>query len=174
MSCLTLTQGRALPCKFGSGGIKAVSFAEWDPANPIVGVDGEVDALPISLTAAYRYQLKNAGNTYVEEIVSDAETRSTLYNGTLSLVLQKLDIETRNEIKMLAQGELTIFVETNNGDVFVVGAGFGNQLTGGSFVTGGAKADMQGSNLTFTNSEIEPYLTLSTDGKIAYSAIVVD
>ena len=174
MGCVTIGKGRKLACKGGTGGLKAVSFGVWDGLNIITATDGEVADLPSTLTSVYRYELKNAGNTYTEEIVADAETRNVMYNGTLSLVLQKLDVDTRNEIKMLAMGEVTIFLEANDGNIYVIGAENGADLTGGSFVTGGAKADMSGSNLTFTTSENEPYLTLGTAAKALYAAIVVE
>lgn len=173
-TCITLTKGRALACKGGNGGIKAVSFAVWSEANKITGVSGEVATLPVGITAAYRYQLKNTGNTFTEEIVADQEARTVLYNGTVALVLQKLDLDTRNEIALLAMGELNIFIETNNGEVFVIGTENGAELTGGNFMTGGARGDMSGSNLTFTTSEPAPHRRLSTAAKATYSGIVVN
>lgn len=173
-NCITLSRGRKLACKGGTGGLKAISFAVWNGLNTVVATAGEVATLPTGMTAVYRYELKNSGNTYTEEIVADSETRNVGYNGTLAVVLQKLDIETRNEVKMLAMGEVTIFLEANDGNIYVIGAENGAELTGGSFVTGGAKADMSGANLTFTTSENEPYLTLSTAAKTAYATAVVE
>ena len=77
--------------------------------------------MPTGLTAVYRYELKNSGNTYVEEITTDDEARSIGYNGTLSVVLQKLDLETRNEVAELAKGEVVVFVETNAGEILLIG-----------------------------------------------------
>lgn len=174
MACITLTKGRKLPCRGGKSGFRAVGFAVWEDGL-ITGTDGEVATLPVGLTDVYRYQLKNTGNTYSEEIASDAESRTVVYNGTLSIVLHNLDLATRNEIKMLAMGELIIFVETYNGDILVIGAGQGAELTGGTIAeTGGAPSDFQGSKLTFSTSDNEPYLRLSTSAKTAYAGIVVD
>lgn len=172
-NCITLTQGRRLPCKGGIGGLKAISFGVWEDGL-LTDVAGEISSMG-TLTDVYRYELKNAGNTYVEEIAADAEARTVVYNGTLSVALQKLDLETRNEIKMLAMGELVIFVETNNGEIFVIGKENGSELTGGSIIeTGGSRTDMFGSKLTFTSSESDPYSRLSAAGKSAYAAIVVN
>ena len=173
MACITLTRGRNLSCRGGKSGFKAVGFAVWEEGL-ITGTNGEVATLPGGLTEVYRYQLKNTGNTYTEEIASDAESRTVVYNGTLSIILHKLDLETRNEIKMLAMGELIIFIETYNGDIFVIGADQGAELTGGTIAeTGGAPQDFQGSKLTFTTSDKEPYLRLSTSAKTAYAGIVI-
>lgn len=160
-NCVILTKGRRLPCKSGSGGLRAVSFAPWSEETVMSGSTGEVSSIPSGITNVFRYELKNAGNTYTETIAADAEVRSTFYNGELALVLQKLDLETKNEVKMLAMGELLIFLEDYNGHVYVIGNGNGAQISGGSFVTGGARADMNGTNLTFSTMENEPFLHLS-------------
>jgi len=171
-SCITLSKGRKLACKGGQGGFKAVGFQVYDSLNLITATTGSISTLPTG--SIYRYELKNAGNTYSEEIVSDTETRSTSYNGTLNLVLQKLDVDTRNEIKMLAMGEIVPFIETYNGDIIVTGISNGSELTGGTIATGGAKADMSGYTLIFTSAEPEPYNILSPAGKSAYAALVVN
>lgn len=168
MACITLTKGRKLPCKGGNGGIKAVGFQVYNSTNLITSTTGSVSTIPTG--SIYRYELKNTGNTYTEEIAADADARTVVYNGTLNLVLHKLDVDTRNEVKMLAMGEVVPYLETYNGDIFVVGSQNGAELTGGNANTGGAKTDFQGFNLTFTTSENEPYLTLDASAKIAYAS----
>lgn len=174
-NCVTLSQGRRLTCKGGLGGFKAISFATYDSLDLLTeSAEGEITAVS-GLTNAYRYELKNAGNTYVEEIVADPETRGVAYNGTLSVVLHKLDLATRNEIKMLTLGEVIIFIETYNGEIFVIGKENGAEVSGGSIAeTGGAKSDLFGSRLTFVTSEGDPYSRLSAAGKLEYASIVVN
>lgn len=173
-NCVTLTRGRKLSCRANaSAGFKAIGLVAWEDGL-ITGTDGEIASLPAEITAIYRYELKNSGNTYVEEITTDDEARSIGYNGTLSVVLQKLDLETRNEVANIAKGEVIAFIEANNGDIYVIGSGFGALLSGGNANTGGAKTDFNGWNLTFTTSENEPYLTLSSAAKTTYAGIVVE
>lgn len=173
MACFTLTKGRKLACRSNaSGGFKAIGLAVWEEGLTTFA-DGEVTAIDESLQI-YRYELKNTGNTYVEEITTDDEARTIGYNGTLSVVLQKLDLETRNEVAALAKGELYIFIETNAGDILLIGNQYGALLTGGNANTGGAKSDFNGWNLTFTTDEAEPYLTLDTAAKTAYATQIVE
>lgn len=173
-ACLTLTAGRKLACRTNaSGGFKAIGIAAWEDGMFDV-LDGELETFPTDLTEVFRYELKNSGNTYVEEITTDDEARTIAYNGTLSVVLQKLDLTTRNEVAELSKGEVVIFVETNSGEILLVGQEFGALLTGGNANTGGARTDFNGWNLTFTTSESEPYITLSTAAKTAYATAVVE
>lgn len=174
MSCVTLTKGRKLACRSNAtGGFKAIGLVAWEDGMFTVA-DGELATLPEDIVSIYRYELKNSGNTYVEEITTDDEARTIAFNGTLSVVLQKLDLETRNEVNELAKGELAIFVETNGGEILLIGYEFGALLTGGNANTGGAKTDFNGWNLTFTTSEGEPYITLGTAAKTAYATKVVE
>ena len=173
LNCVTLTSGRKLPCKGGSGGFRAVGFLPWSNGL-VVGTDGVVESLDPAVTAIYRYELKHSGNTYTEDIQTDADARTIDFVGTLAIVLHKLDVETRNEVKMLAMGELIIFVETNNGEILCIGSVNGADLTGGGATTGGNKADFTGWNLTFTTSETEPYLTLSSTAKTEYASLLIE
>lgn len=171
-NCITLSKGRRLPCKGGNGGFKAIGLAAFS-AGTITATGGEA-TVPSGFTSIYRYELKATSNTFVEEIAADADARTVVYNGTLNVTLQKLDLDTKNEIKMLAMGEVFVFIETYNGDILAIGVGNGAELTGGNFATGGAKTDMQGWSLTFTTSENEPFLMLSTASKAVYATKVVD
>lgn len=174
MACVTLSKGRKLACRSNAtGGFKAIGVVAWEDGMFDV-TNGELETLPTEIVSIYRYELKNSGNTYVEEITTDDEARTIAYNGTLSVVLQKLDLETRNEVNELAKGELSIFVETNTGEILLIGQEFGALLTGGNANTGGARTDFNGWNLTFTTSESEPYVTLSTAAKTAYATKVVE
>lgn len=167
-TCITLSKGRKLPCKGGNGGFKAVGFQVFNSSALIASTTGSVSTLPTG--SIYRYELKNTGNTYTEEIASDSDTRTVVYNGTLNLVLQRLDLDTRNEVKMLAMGEVIPFIETYNGDIYAVGSQNGAELTGGGIDTGGAKTDFQGFRMVFSTSENEPYLTLDPAAKILYAS----
>lgn len=168
MSCVTLTKGRTIPCKGGAGGIKAVSFVPWS-SGLITSTNGEIATLPAG--TIYKYQVKNTGNTLNEEFTSDMESRNIVYSGTLSVVLQKADLATRNEIKMLAMGELIVFVEDYNGEIYVVGIDNGANVTAGTILeTGGAKADFYGSRLTINWEESDAYSRLSTSAKATYAS----
>lgn len=173
-NCTNLTLGRKLPCRTGSGGLRAISFAPWSVDTVMTGTTQEIAVISSAITNVYRYEVKNSGNAYTETIAGDADTRSVLYNGELAVVLQKLDKETTNEIKMLGMGELVIFLEDYNGHVYVIGNGTGALLTAGTIVSGGARADMQGYNLTFSTSEVEPYWTLSEAAEAQYKALWVE
>jgi len=72
------------------------------------------------------------------------------------LTLKKLTKEDHNAIKLFSFGRPNILIEDNNGNVFLAGAEYGADVTGGTVVTGGAMADMSGYTLSFTGMEKAP------------------
>lgn len=171
-SCVSLSKGRKLNCASSRGGIRSVGFFPWDEATIMSATTGEVTAIPSGITSFYKYELKNEGNLYTENIVKDNEARTTSYDGELALVLQGFSLQDRNEIKMLVMGEVGAIVERYDGKFLVIGNQYGCMVSGGSLVTG-TKASGSATNLTLATSEDEPALFLSTAAVTQYKAKVV-
>jgi hypothetical protein len=156
MAC-DITAGRLEPCKNTIGGLKNVYFINYAGEAPFTILNGEVTAIDtITVTAAYKYELRADGNTFEEAFASDKNTGVTLFTQSLNLVLKKQDTQTHNEVRLLANGRPQVVVEDRNGNFMLAGLSEGMDVTGGSIVTGGAKADFNGYNLTFTAEEKEP------------------
>jgi len=162
MAC-DLTAGRKEPCKNTIGGLRNVYFINY-LADAFTILDGEVTAMDVGVTAAYKYELRADGNTLEESVVSDKNTGVTLFTQTLNLVLKQQDLATHNEVKLLAHGRPYVVVEDNNGNFKLAGQSEGMDVSGGSIVTGGEKADFNGYNLTMTAMEASgtPFLDSAT------------
>lgn len=172
MACISLTGGRPLPCRTASSsGIKAIGIIAFEEGL-ITGTAGEVATMPSAITVINRFEVKNTTNAYTETITTDEDSRSISWDGSMTIVLQKLDLELRNLVAELVKGELIVFIERNNGDILVQGSGFGTMVSAGDLITGGAKTDLNGANLTFTSSEVEPVLFLSSSAKATYTTLV--
>lgn len=173
MGCINLTAGRKLSCLgMNRGGIKAVGFVEFKEGL-LSGTAGEITSLT-GITQIYRYEVKNSGNTWTETANIDQENKTRVFTQELNVVLQGLDLDMRNEYNELTKGELTIFIELNAGDIIVMGVDSGALASGGSNTSGGAQADMLGFNVTFTATEPEAHLRLSTAGKTEYAGLVTE
>ncbi len=171
-TCVTLSKGRKLKCINSRGGIKAVSFAPWSEATIMSGSTGEIASIHSGITSFYRYELKNEGNTFTENIVKDNEARTQSWDGELALILQGMSLEDRNEIKLLTMGEVIVVIERNDGKFLLAGNTYGALVSGGSLVTG-TKASGTATNLTLATSEDEPSLFLSTAAVAQYNAKVI-
>lgn len=178
MAC-DITAGRLEPCKNTIGGLRNVYFINKPLVDPFTIVAGEITAintvaLSDGITQAFRYELKADGNNFEEGFASDKNTGVTLFTQTVSLVLKKQDLQTNNEVKLLAWGSPYVIVEDRMGNFRVVGLSDGADVTGGSIVTGGAKADFNGYNITLVAEEVEPAPFLATTAITELLAIVVE
>lgn len=179
MAC-TITQGRAVPCKSGVGGLKTVYFADFgtlgaaaDSASktPFASdFNGQIDTFasltgssPSSSGALKKFDIK--GNSSLETAInSSRENGTTFYESTLNLTLTFLEKATQEEVKLISHGRPHVFVEDYNGNYFVMGLEHGAEVTGGSIVSGAAMGDLSGFTLTLVSQErIPPPFVLSTE-----------
>ena len=156
MAC-DITLGRTEPCKDSVGGINAVYFVNFGDITSIDYDSTDVDVIDgvQGSPSAYKYEVRG-NSTYTENIQSSRENGTTAFEQVLELTLKKLTKEDHNTIKLLSFGRPNILVEDNNGNVFLAGAEYGADVTGGTVVTGGAMADMSGYTLSFTGMEKAP------------------
>ena len=66
-----------------------------------------------------------------------------------------MQVNTRNEILLLAKNRLAVIAVDNQGDKWFLGVSYGLDLTGGGSATGTAFGDRSGYTLTFTGNEKE-------------------
>ncbi len=154
MAC-NITNGRALACKSGVGGLRFVFFSNYNnttrdlavAADGSVTLDGSVDF--------YRYDLK--GNSSLETAInSSRENGTTFYESTLNLTLQFLDKATQEQIKLLAHGRPQVVVQDYNGNAFLLGKLHGCEVSGGTMVSGAAMGDLSGFTLVLSAQETNP------------------
>ena len=155
--CDFITTGRTEPCKDSVGGINAVYFVNFGDITGITYDDTDEDVIDCvdGTPTAYKYEVRG-NSTYTENIQSSRENGTTAFEQVLELTLKKLTKEDHNTIKLLSFGRPNILIEDNNGNVFLAGAEYGADVTGGTVVTGGAMADMSGYTLSFTGMEKAP------------------
>ena len=151
MAC-DLTQGRKVPCKDVVGGINRVWFVDFgDLGTLTIGTDDELTNATGTFSA-YQYDVKGA-NSLEQNFNVSRENGTTFFEQVLNLTLTKLSKEDNKELKLIAYGRPHIFVEDYNGNVFLVGADHGAEVTGGTAVTGSSMGDLSGYTLSLTGSE---------------------
>ena len=175
--CSALTKGRPLQCKDAVGGIKTIFFAQSLGALTI-GTDEVID--DIGATTVFKYDLPNQTGNFTQTIQSSTENGTVFFEQAVNIKLHKLTASDRNEIKVLAQENLYIFVFDANNNLFLVGEENLAQCTAGTIGTGTNRGDMNGYDMTFTAFERIParYLTqndsafqgLTTPGNITITS----
>lgn len=155
MAC-ALTQGYALDCKDSAGGIVEIYFIEKGNAT-ISEASGVVTGITkASGKRFYKWELPKDTGSLNETITGSIENGTVFYASELILVVNKLNVNVRNEIKLLAQNTLVAVAKDNNGKYWMVGKDRGVDLTTGTSGTGTAFGDRSGYSLTFTGAEPSP------------------
>lgn len=153
MPC-ALTQGYTLDCKDSLGGIKAVWLIESGNVTAVTEASGIVSAITKSAGKVFRkYELVKATGSLTETITASVENGTVFYAQELSIVLNKLQANTRNEILLLAQNTLLAVVQDANDKYWLLGRTQGVDVTGGTAATGTAQGDRNGYTLTITGAE---------------------
>ena len=167
MAC-ELTTGRALDCKDAIGGVKAVYFCQLEDAT-ITSSNGAITDLDLSPAQLYKYNLVRGTASFTETITASAENGTVFYEPSVNIKLHKLSVGDANEIKLLAQNRLLLFVETNAVDangkrqIWCCGSENGMEMTTGTANSGVAFGDMSGYDLTFVGMETIPCLLYTSD-----------
>jgi hypothetical protein len=173
MAC-DVTKGKvALACKNSVSGIKAIYIANYDDYGFVTESTESGHTLNDlgTLAEVFKYELKNAGNTFQQDINSNRDNGTTFFNQVLNFILTKIGKEMEFQIKMLAWGRPQIFVELNSGQIFLMGKNHGCEIAGNSAV-GGTMDSLNGYTLTATAMEPDPIFYLADAEVTALKALV--
>ena len=164
MACDISRGKNDLACKNAVSGLKAIYFTNYDDYGFVTTSNsgsGHILTSTGSLDEVFKYELKNSGNTFQQDITSNRDNGTTFYNQALNFVLTKLSKEMEFQVKMMAWGRPQIFVEMNTGQMFLMGKNHGCEI-GGNSAIGGTMDSLNGYTLTATGMEPEPIYYLDT------------
>lgn len=180
MAKCDITKGRlAIACRDAVGGIKNIYLAnQGDYEYEFVGVPGpSASEAGFTLTdlgnlsEVFQYRVKNSGNTFEQPFESSVDNGTTVYNPTLTVALTKLSPDLELQVYLMAISNPQVFIETQQGDILLMGMDNGVQLAGNTSI-GGGMGDFTGFNLTFTGQEKYPALYLSETSKTALKQLI--
>lgn len=145
-----------MDCKESLGGIKAVWLIAHANVSSVTEASGIVSAITKGAGKVfYKYELVKNTGALTETITASVENGTVFYAQEMSIVLNKLQANTRNEILLLAKNTLMAVVQDANDKYWLVGRYQGLDITGGTAATGTAQGDRSGYTLTFTGGEKE-------------------
>ena len=182
MSCTSLTKGRGLDCNRVSGGIKYVYFGVVDEIESITVSGSEVTDIEMTTASGtnklYRYAVPRGSTSITETVTGSTENGVISYQPTLAMVMNRLTKEDQNEIKLLGQTQVVIFVQlnatkTSSGKDIIMAMGVKNamSLNSGSAASGAAFSDRNGSTLNFEGFEPAPSPILMDYGTTPFDNI---
>jgi len=155
MAC-ALTSGYSLSCRDSAGGIKSVYLIEFDNVSGVTESGGTASAIAKANNGKfYKYNLQRGTSNFEEAYNDSAENGTSFHVQTLSIILNKMQASTSEEIKLLAQNRLIAVVEDRNSKYWLLGKENGLERSGGRAGSGTAMGDRNGYELTFTSDNVE-------------------
>ena len=165
MPC-ALTQGYTLDCRDSLGGITEVYFIASSDVTSTTEASGVITALTKAAGKRfYKYELTKGTSMFTENVASNVQNGTLFFTPELTIILNKLQANTRNEILLLAQNRLVAVAKDNNGKFWYLGKTRALDLTAGSAASGTAEGDRSGYTLTFTGAE--PALSPEVNSTVA-------
>ena len=152
MAC-NLTAAIGLSCKDTVGGIKAIYFSDFQVAGfgGMTFVSGALDGIDVAQTC-FRYDVQ-PNTASLTTTVSNEPAGSASYSSALEITLNIIKQATSNELELLIQTRTFAYILDANDNVYCLGLQNGCTVTAGTFVSGQARADMQGYTLSVTCGE---------------------
>ena len=158
-----LDSGISLDCRDSNGGIEKVYIATLNGGDVTYtltsGSDCEVDSIledgvAIPTVDWYEFQVPKQTSSYVETATISPENGTVFYSQVVTLVFNKLQCATRDQMVLLAKNtQLAIIVKDNNGLFWTCGLVRGAEVTAGEATTAVAYGDRSGYTLTITGNE---------------------
>lgn len=161
MAC-ALTQNYSLDCRDSVGGVVEIYFIEEGNVASITEASGVVTAITKGSGKVFRkYQQDQDTAFFVENLNSNVQNGTIFYQQELTIVLNKMQANTRNELLLLNKNRLIAVVKDANGKYWLLGKTRFLYATAGNSGTGTASGDRNG--YTFTYTAMEPNLAPEVD-----------
>tara|TARA_R110002050_G_scaffold279197_1_gene425671 strand:+ start:270 stop:821 length:552 start_codon:yes stop_codon:yes gene_type:complete len=156
MACDSIYSGRLdMSCKTIVGGLKNLYILEnYDSSLKVNSTiaNGVMTASTASNTV-FQFELLADVNTYNEENEVSRENGTSVFNQTGTFQLKKQGASTQALLMKLTKVRTQVILEDHMGNFRLAGLEYGVDFTVGT-TSGGAMADLNGYNLTFTGKEL--------------------
>ena len=154
MAC-NLTSAIAVDCSESIGGVKAayvgvnvvISSVSYNAQNEITGLTGATGTF-------YQYELPKDTATFTETFNISNTNGTAFYDQALTINLQKLSAEKRNQLLLLSRNrDIKVIFQDNNDNYWLVGKDRGGVISAGTSVTGTAPGDANQYSITISAQE---------------------
>lgn len=160
-----ITSGYTLGCRDNIGSIKNIFILSGSVTAVVAPTEGLITQLSGS-GSFFKFELFRETSDFAETMTVTPENGTIVYETTTNAVFFKMQVSTRNQIRLLSGNpNIKMIVETNNTDAtskfIYVGRDNGVTLTTSAGASGTGFNDRNGYALTFVSREPEPALFLS-------------
>lgn len=167
MSC-ALTAGYTLGCRDAVGGIKEIRIASFNPT-ATMGTNGSgiVTAFTgyasgtAGSNAFFKFELTKSTSMLTEALTSSLENGTVFYDQQATWVINKLQIQIRNQLMFMARARVVAIVTDFNNAHYLIGFENGADLSASTADTGTAFGDRSGYSTTIQGMERFPMYAVS-------------
>lgn len=143
-----------IDCRDSIGGLREVLFIEFDNVESIDEVSGVVTGIVVASGKQFRrYIMPKESASFTETPNANIQNGTIFYQQVLSIVINKMQTNTRNELYILGQARLLAIGLDQNDRYWLLGKQNALDLTGGEGGTGTASGDRNGYTREFTGME---------------------
>lgn len=156
MACSQTLAGIARDCATNMGGIKTVYIANAADVSTVTLTSNVVTAITMETAKKfYKYEFSLGTSSMTSTWQVSAENGTKYVETDLVMVFNRMDSTKRLEIVALAQAELVVVVEDNNGNMWYLGYEEPVMMSAGDGNSGTARGDRNGYSVTLRNTESE-------------------
>lgn len=157
MACLITAGISASICRDNIPGLKRLFIGNYDEVTGYDVLNGVITGVTQSgSTLFYEYKVNLNSSSLAQTPTVSVENGVAYWTMVVTAIFGKLDASKRNLAKIMAQGNVIIVAEDNNGIYWGIGFSRPAYLSGGSLGTGTAGTDANGWSAEFTSMEQEP------------------
>ncbi len=155
MSCdIAIGANRLRVCDNLQGGAREFYFFNY-LENAFTVSAGKATAKNASLTTCYKYEVQGDGNTFTQSVAVDKKTGTKVNTQTLVGQLKEIEAETNVELDKLGVIQIGGVVKDYNGKYYWFAKDGVNVTATIEAVTGGARTDFNGYNVTLVAETLE-------------------
>lgn len=155
MACI-LNTGYALGCRDNIGGIQEAYIANFSPTQSY-SLDSSDNIIGVTGSATYyTFEQELEVGEFQQPGQLSTENGTVFFEQNLTLMFHKNTTELRNQLLLLAQGNLSVIVKDQRGEHWLMGYQNGCRASEASMATGKSFGDMNGVTITLQGKEPVP------------------
>jgi len=162
MSCL-LTSGYTLGCRDSIGGIKKAYIGNFSSgATYTFAADDTITAFSGATVSYFTFEQEIETGEFNQTGAYSTENGTVFFDQQLSLMFHKNDSVLRNQLLVLSQANMSVIIEDQRGEYWLMGIENGVRAISGAQNTGRLYGDMNGVTITVQGKEPEPAHRISS------------
>lgn len=155
MACL-INSGYALGCRDNIGGVKSVFIGNYESAATYTYDADESITATTSTVTYHTFEQEMETASFTQNMVVSIENGTVFFDQQLGLTFYKNNAALRNTLILLAQANMSVIIQDQVGEYWLLGHDNGVRATGGASNTGKAYGDLNGVTITLQGKEKVP------------------